>query len=305
MVMENEEAVLSRRSRFGDNPGALQMACYVPKRLPPHSPLVVILHGGNQTASEYAIGAGWVTLADRLGFALLCPEQTRANNTLLCFNWFNPADVRRDHGEAASIHQMVQTMIADHDVAADLVFITGLSAGAAMTAVMLATYPEVFAAGAMISGLPFGAASNLWEAFCAMNFGCGVNGLEWGDNVRRASPSASWPNVSIWHGSLDETVRPGASDALVQQWTNVHGLNGTPTSGVTGDGRTYLVWCAADGQRKVEYHTIVGMGHGTPLKTGGASGCGTAGPYLIEVGISSSLEIANTWFAASHPQRTA
>lgn len=242
-----------------------------------------------------------MTLADRLGFALLCPEQSRSNNGLLCFNWFDPDDTRRDHGEAESIHQIVHTMIGAYDLAGDRVFITGLSAGAAMTAVMLATYPEDFTAGAMISGLPYGAASNLWEASLAMHFYSGRSGSQWGDKVRNASRCASWPNISIWHGSLDKTVRPGAGEDLVQQWTNVHGVEGFPASCVTDYGRAYRVWYSADGQGKVEHHTIAGMAHGTPLKTDGVTGCCIVGPYLLESGISSSLEIATTWLATNHP----
>jgi len=153
---------------FGDNPGELRMLSYRPARLAPGAPLVVVLHGCTQTANDYAEGAGWLTLADRYGFAVLAPEQTRQNNPNLCFNWFSPKDTARGAGEAQSICSMVARAIADNASDPARVFVTGLSAGGAMTSVMLAAWPEVFAAGAVIAGLPYGAASNVQEAFVAM-----------------------------------------------------------------------------------------------------------------------------------------
>ena len=100
--------------------------------------LVVVLHGCTQTAAGYDLGAGWSTLAERYGFVLLLPEQTPANNPKTCFNWFLPGDTARDRGEALSIRQMIEKTIGAHGVDRKRVFITGLSAGGAMTAAMLA-----------------------------------------------------------------------------------------------------------------------------------------------------------------------
>jgi poly(hydroxyalkanoate) depolymerase family esterase len=153
---------------FGSNPGDLRMLSFVPAKLQQKPGLVVVLHGCGQTASGYDLGAGWSTLAEHYGFALLMPEQQRTNNAQGCFNWFNPDDTARDHGEACSIRQMIARMVADHGIARDRIFVTGLSAGGAMTSVMLATYPEVFSAGAVIAGLPYGVASNVREALSGM-----------------------------------------------------------------------------------------------------------------------------------------
>src|SRR3954465_10799137 len=105
--------VLTEVIRFGTNPGNLRMFAFVPDRLPPSRPLVVVLHGCTQTAAGYDEGAGWSTLAERYGFALLLPEQQRANNPNNCFNWFLPGDIRRGQGEALSIYQMIEHMVAD------------------------------------------------------------------------------------------------------------------------------------------------------------------------------------------------
>ncbi|MFL5168536.1 MAG: alpha/beta hydrolase family esterase, partial [Microvirga sp.] len=117
---------------FGGNPGNLRMLEYVPATLAERPPLLVVLHGCTQTAAGYDHGAGWTELADRHGFALLFPEQKPENNPQRCFSWFEPADVRRDGGEAASIRQMVARMVAAHGVDRRCIFITGLSAGGAM-----------------------------------------------------------------------------------------------------------------------------------------------------------------------------
>ena len=111
---------------------------------------------------------GWSQLAAEQGFAILFPEQRRANNPNLCFNWFVPDDVNRDRGEVLSIRQMIETLVTKHGLDRRRVLITGLSAGGAMAAAMLATYPDVFAAGAIIAGLAYGCASTIPEAFDRM-----------------------------------------------------------------------------------------------------------------------------------------
>ena len=278
------------------NPGALKMLIHVPAGLLPGAPLVVVLHGCTQGGEAYAEGAGWLTLADRFGFVVLCPEQTAANNPNRCFNWFQTGDTTRDAGEAASIAAMTRKAVADNAIDPERVFVTGLSAGGAMTAAMLATYPELFAAGAVVAGLPHGAAANMSEAFGAMAKPKARESAAWGEKVRTASDYAGrWPRISIWHGTADTTVRPASADALVQQWTNVHGLTGAPHKARTPQGRVFEVWMSPSGEPLVENHRIPGLAHGTPLKTQGPDGVGTAGPFLLDVGISSSLEIALGW----------
>src|SRR4051812_7766720 len=175
---------LTELTGFGSNPGALRMFTYVPKKLSRAPALVVVLHGCTQSAAAYDLGAGWSTLAKRYGFVLLLPEQTPANNPKTCFNWFLPADTARDRGEALSIRQMIEKTIGAHGIDRTRVFVTGLSAGGAMAAAMLATYPEVFAAGAIIAGLPYGAAGNVQQAFESMFQGRTRLPQEWGDKVR-------------------------------------------------------------------------------------------------------------------------
>jgi len=297
---------LSERKLRASNPGRLRMLTYLPANLPDAPALVVVLHGGLQTAA-YDLGAGWSTLADRYGIALLMPEQQRSNNALNCFNWFLPEDSERGKGEALSISQMIKQMRLDHGIDPSRIFITGLSAGGAMTSVMLATYPEVFAGGAIIAGLPYAAAATVQEAFHVMAQARVRSSRTWGDRVRQASPhQGPWPKVSVWHGSADETVSVSNADEIIKQWTDLHGLSLRPTVADIVDGIPRHVWSDAQGEVLIESYTVTGMGHGTPLATGhGDQRCGAVGPYLLEAGISSSYHIAKFFGVADTVRNTA
>ena len=274
---------------FGTNPGALRMLTYAPDNRPARPALVVALHGSTQSAAQYDLGAGWSSLADQHGFVLLMPEQTRQNNANRSFNWFQPGDIRRGEGEACSIAQMVETAALDFDIDRQRIFVAGLSAGGAMTLVMLATYPDIFAAGAVIAGLPYGGATNVQEALRGMFRESNRSPRELGDLVRQAAPATTrWPKLSIWHGSADRTVKPSNAGEIVKQWLDLHGLPESPMSEQIIDGHPRQVWWNADGDTVIESYTIADMAHGTPLSR--AEG-GVAGPYMIEAGISSSDHI--------------
>lgn len=284
---------LSALDRFGDNPGALNGWCRVPDG--DALPLVVVLHGCTQTAASYDRGSGWSDLAERFGFAVLLPEQVRANNPNGCFNWFVPGDTRRDAGEAASIRQMIAAMVDRYPIDPARVFITGLSAGGAMTSVMLATYPELFRGGAIIAGLPYGAAGTMPQALERMRGQGHLNDLAYATAVRTASSHRGpWPRVSVWHGDADHTVHPVNADRIVGQWRALHGADGAPDVEVRGKLRS-RAWHAADGAVLIEDHRIAGMGHGTPVGTQGETACGSAMPHMLDVGVSSTWQIAQSW----------
>jgi poly(hydroxyalkanoate) depolymerase family esterase len=295
---------LTELRRFGSNPGKLRAWSFVPAGLGAGAPLVVVLHGCTQNAAGYDRGAGWSELSERHGFALLFPEQQRSGNANLCFNWFAPAHNRREGGEALSIAQAIGTMKAAHGIDDRRVFVTGLSAGGAMAMVMLATYPELFAGGAIIAGLPYGCAASVPEAFDRMR-GSGLpSSTELESLVLRASKHRrSWPLLSVWHGSADATVNPSNADAIVDQWRSLHGLGASPTRIEAVDGYPRQVWCGSDGREIIESYSITGMGHGTPLARGSG---GVAGSYMLDAGISSTQRIARFWgIAAEAPRRAA
>ncbi|MFN3387296.1 MAG: alpha/beta hydrolase family esterase [Allosphingosinicella sp.] len=286
---------LSDLGAFGANPGNLVGRYYVPEGLEPGAPLVVVLHGCTQNAAVYDHGSGWSRLADRHGFALLFPEQQRANNAMLCFNWFESGDVRRGGGEAASIAAMVAKMRSDHGVDPDRISVTGLSAGGAMAAAMLAAYPDLFAAGAIIAGVAYGCATSVAQAFDCMGGRAEADPRALGDKVRRASPhNGPWPRVQLWQGGADRTVVPGNADAIAAQWADVHGLDpARPDRDDKAPGHRRRVWTGAGGAALVERYDIAGMAHGVPLDPGTGDGrSGEAGAHMLDVGLSSTDRIA-------------
>jgi poly(hydroxyalkanoate) depolymerase family esterase len=271
---------------FAPNPGNLRMFQYLPARA--GAPLVVVLHGCGQTASGYDLGAGWSLLAAQLGFAVLAVEQKAVNNPNTCFNWFNPEDSARGEGEAASIAAMIQSLVQTQGLDATRVFITGLSAGGAMTAVMLAAYPELFAGGAIIAGLPFGAAANVRDALESMRSAPLRTPRQWGDAVRAASAYLGpWPKISIWHGALDMTVNISNAQASVAQWSDLHGLSLTDAKQQMVAGVLRLSW----GDR-LEAYTLAALGHGTPIDS---RDLGQPAPFILDAGISSTRRIAEFW----------
>jgi feruloyl esterase len=287
---------LRELTRFGANPGNLRMFAYAPEHLPPQAPLVIALHGCTQTAEEYDYGTGWSSLADSLRFAVVYPQQQPANNPKNCFSWFLPSDIERAHGEALSIREMVEHAIATFDADRRKVFVTGLSAGGAMASVMLATYPEVFAGGGIISGLPYGSARNVQEAFEAMFTEQKYAPHALGDRVRAASPHRGpWPKMSIWHGTGDRIVNPSNGEDIIRQWTNVHGLPDSPSYQERIGDHTRRVWSDENGNALIEAFSIRGMAHGVPLATTGGETCGSAGAFFLEAGISSTHHIARFW----------
>ena len=277
-----------------DNPGNLVGRCYVPAGLSGPAPLVVVLHGCTQNAAVYDHGSGWSQLADRNGFILLFPEQQRANNPMLCFNWYSGADNARGKGEAASIKAMIDAMCKAHDVDPKRIFVTGLSAGGAMTSVMLATYPETFAAGAIIAGMAYGCASDVAGAFDCMSGRGSADAHELGMKVRSASAhTGPWPRVQIWHGSADYTVAPSNADAIVLQWADLHSLGAKPDRADKVAGYPRRAWLAKNGDALIEEFVITGMAHGIPLDPGTGEGeSGAAGAHMLDVGLSSTDRIA-------------
>lgn len=294
--MPDDHGRLTELTDFGSNPGALRARVHIPEKLDEGAALVVVLHGCTQTAGGYDIGSGWSEVADRHGFVLLFPEQQRLNNPNLCFNWFSPNDSRRGSGEALSIRQMIAAMAAQHRIDPARIFVTGLSAGGAMTAVMLATYPELFAGGAIIAGLPYGCARTIPQAFDLMR-GHGVPPeARLAALVRGASGHAGpWPTLSIWHGSADATVNPSNARAIAAQWRALHGVEADPGRIERRDDYLRRVWSDAKGRDVIEEYGITGMGHGTPLDTLGEDGCGRSGAYMLETGISSTHRICQFW----------
>ncbi|MGC9667841.1 alpha/beta hydrolase family esterase [Planosporangium sp. 12N6] len=276
---------------FGSNPGALQMFRYAPAGLPAGAPLVVAMHGCTQNARQYGDETGWLQLADRWHFALLLPQKPFGG----CFSWYDPAKAGRGQGEALSVTQMVDRMLTEYRGDARRVYVTGLSAGGAMTAVMLAAYPDVFAGGGVVAGLPFRCATTMIQAYTCMNPGVNRTPQAWGDLARAASPyRGPRPPVSIWHGTSDTTVVPANLTELVEQWTDASGADQAPDVSDTVAGYPHRVYADGSGRPVVETYQITGMPHGQPVAPA-AEQCGHAGTYSLDKGVCAAYHIGLFW----------
>jgi poly(hydroxyalkanoate) depolymerase family esterase len=279
-----QQEALTAVSGFGANPGGLSMFVHVPPSLPPNPALVVAMHGCTQSASAYT-NAGWNALADQYGFLVLYP-QTTANNS--CFSWFIGVQQSRTGPEVTSIMSMVNHLRTTRSVDPSRIFVTGLSAGGAMTTVLLSTHPDVFRAGAVMAGLPFACATTQLDAFNCMNSPPDRTPQQWGDLVRAVPGTSSFPapRVSIWHGTSDFTVRPGNLTELVDQWTNVNAIDAVADSTSTVGVATRREYRNAQGQTRVESWSLANMSHGTAVDP--RRGCGTAGAFILDVQVCSS-----------------
>ncbi|MFF0793983.1 PHB depolymerase family esterase [Streptomyces spiralis] len=289
---------LQQVTSFGSNPGNLAMYEYAPSGLPADAPLVVALHGCTQSASDYHAHSGWQKFADQWGFAVVYPQTSSANNSLSCFSWFDSAKDTRGKGEAASIVQMVDHAVAQYGSDRNRIYVTGLSAGGGMTADLLADYPDVFAGGAVDSGLPAQCATTQTAASGCQYSNQNLTPKQWGDKVRSSYPgySGPWPRVAIWQGSSDTTVAPVNGTELRDQWTDVWGIGQTASStqNLTG-GTTESIYNDSTGKPAVALFSVSGMAHGLAVNPGsGADQCGTTGAYYLNY-ICSSYHTAKFW----------
>ncbi len=275
---------------FGPDPGELNFYVHVPEGLNGNVPLVVAMHGCLQNAETYAKETGWNDLADRYGFIVMYPEQHAANNGQNCFNWFEDADINRDQGEAMSIRSMVDYVYEHYPVDASRTYATGLSAGGCMTVVMLAAYPEVFRAGAIMAGLPYKASTSLAGALPAMQGQVDQTPDEWGALVAEQNPdyAGEYPHIVIFHGAEDAVVSKQNMQELVDQWTHLHGTNGQqPEETPVFDNHPNVLRRIYRNDRQqavVMTYEVAKMGHALAVDPGeGPKQGGATGPFAVDV----------------------
>ena len=248
---------------YRDQAGSLAYKLYIPSRYRRDQtvPLVVMLHGCKQSPDDFAAGTRMNALAEKHTCLIAYPAQTAFANALKCWNWFSPGDQRRGHGEPSLIAGITRQIMRDYSVDRQRVYLAGLSAGGAAAAIMGTTYPDLYAAIGVHSGLAYGAASDVSSAFAAMRQAKLVptNRARDAERYRRSVPTI------VFHGDQDTTVHPGNGDAVIARAkeTTTPDLRLSVQYGRVPGGHAYsrTVQRDASGRAILEQWVIHGSGH--------------------------------------------
>ena len=283
------EGVLLDRMYQNDS-GARRYKIYVPPDSKQDAPVIVMLHGGTQPVLDYAAGTGMNQLADLHHFLVVYPEQDARANPMRYWNWFRPQDQHAGNGEPSLIAGITQEVIREYNADPDRVFIAGFSAGAAMATVMAATYPQLYAAAGVHSGLPYGAAYDVPSAFALMRGGSLPSRLE----------SALRIPLIVFHGDHDEIVNVVNASEIRQQRLGSDGAltaaDGVRvTQGQVPGGHAYTqTTYSDDADVLLEQWIVHGAGHAW---FGGTAGCS----YTDPLGPAASAEMVR--FFSEHRRR--
>jgi poly(hydroxyalkanoate) depolymerase family esterase len=227
-------------------------------------PLVIMLHGCTQTPSDFAAGTRMNAHAERETLLVAYPAQARTANGRYCWNWFDPAHQRRDAGEPSLIAALTRQIMASYAVDPSRVYVAGMSAGGAMAAIMAATYPDLYAAVAVHSGLPYGAAHDLHSAFAAMHARTAGHRSSAGPITVARLHGPAIPLI-VFHGTSDATVSRENADLLVTQWTAASSPLGrmeiSQGHSTTGRVWTRTHYAAAAGRTLAEKWLVERLGH--------------------------------------------
>ncbi len=272
---------------YSDTSGSRQYKLYIPPGAGSRPmPLVVMLHGCTQNPDDFAAGTAMNEAARAQGFFVLYPAQSRQMNPQQCWNWFKHSHQSRGRGEPALLAGMTRELMARHAIDRDRVYVAGLSAGGAMAAILGDTYPDLFAAVGVHSGLATGLATDLPSALGAMK----------GGGFKTRAVASGMPTI-VFHGDADRTVHASNGDQVIAASTGAGGhvaAEEIQTPG--GRSATRRVHRSADGQVLAEHWLV----HGAPHAWSGGSGKGS---YTDTRGPDASAEMMR--FFLAHPRRRA
>ncbi|KQO45960.1 extracellular catalytic domain type 1 short-chain-length polyhydroxyalkanoate depolymerase [Methylobacterium sp. Leaf85] len=282
-----EGARFEERS-FGNEAGSRAYKVYVPSGYRGQAlPVVVMLHGCTQNPDDFAAGTRMNALAEEQTFLVAYPGQPQSANMQKCWNWFNAGDQQRGRGEPSLIAGIALEVVKEFSADPSRVYAAGLSAGGAAAAIMAATYPDVFAAVGVHSGLPCGAASDMPSAFAAMN----------GGGTSKAPQNGPGVPTIVFHGDADKTVKPVNGEQVIALAMPGASLARTATQGTTesGMGFTRTVRTDASGRAMLEHWALHGAGHAW-------SGGSSDGTYTDPRGPDASREMVR--FFMTHANRS-
>jgi poly(hydroxyalkanoate) depolymerase family esterase len=268
---------------FSNHVGSRTYKVYVPSSYAGQAlPVVVMLHGCTQNPDDFAAGTRMNDLAEEQKFLVAYPRQSQSANMQKCWNWFNARDQQREGGEPSLIAGIALQVIEEFAADPARVYVAGLSAGGAAAAIMAATYPDLFAAAAVHSGLACGAAKDMPSALAAMA-GRGA--------IRRPSEGPMVPTI-VFHGDADRTVSPVNGDQVVAQAGLEVALTKVVTRGESPGGMGYTRTVQLDdaGTEVLEQWILHGAGH---VWSGGSA----SGSYTDARGPNASREIIRFFLA--------
>jgi len=243
-------------------PDSLHFRLHVPAHLDgaTQAPLLVALHGCTQNAVDFAEGTRFDAIADRYGAIVVYPEQTDRANARRCWNWFLPENQSRERGEPAAILAVVEEIVERLNVDRSRIFVTGLSAGAAMAAILAEQSPDVFAGVGLMAGIALHASHDVRTAYSAMRGEPDADALR---SLLRANDAAAFERlrVMIWTGARDRTVAPANAQLLAKQFLQLLHVPADPAEPTVVDDGLLSQWRDARGTVRVVLRTIEDLGH--------------------------------------------
>jgi poly(hydroxyalkanoate) depolymerase family esterase len=245
---------------FGNEAGMRPYKLYVPSGYRGQAvPLIVMLHGCTQSPDDFATGTAMNRVAEEQNYIVVYPGQTVSAHGQKCWKWFSADNQQRGKGEPLLIAGLTLQIMQDYAVDPRRVYIAGLSAGGAAAAIMGDTYPDIYAAVGVHSGLACGAANSIPSALAAMKHG--VGGMRRGGSAN-GTDGRPVPTI-VFHGDNDGTVSSRNGEEVVAQVSRDRTLRMRVQTGRVPGGHAYTCTVHSDekGKPMIEQWVIHGAGH--------------------------------------------